>query len=173
MAAITTVRDAFLHELSDTYDAEHQLLKAMGQMRRMAKHPAVKEGLTRHIAQTKDQIETLGDAFAALGAEPEKVTCKGAKGLIAEFKGAAKEMKRAELLDGLIVDAGVKAEHYEIATYGGLVEKAKLLNEEKVARLLEKNLAMEVAFERQLHEVEELLGEEAAAKGEELLGHAA
>src|SRR5687768_8089 len=173
MSAITTLHEAFLHEMSDTVDAERQLLKAMEQMRRMAKHPAVKEGLTRHIAQTKEQIENLGDAFAALGEEPEKVTCKGAKGLIAEFKGAAKDMKRPELLDGLIVDAGIKAEHYEIATYGGLVEKAKLMKHDKVARLLEKNLKMEEAFERKFHEVEKQLGAEAAAKGAELLGHAA
>jgi ferritin-like metal-binding protein YciE len=170
VAGIKTLHEAFLHELSDTYDAEHQLLKAMDEMHGMAKHPKVKQGLQQHIAQTKEQVENLDKAFAALGEKPEKVTCKGVKGLVEEFKGAAKEMKTPELLDGLIVDAGVKSEHYEIATYGGLVEKAKLMKHDKVARLLEENLKMEELFEQQLHQVEKQLGQEMSKKPE-LVGH--
>jgi ferritin-like metal-binding protein YciE len=170
VAGIKTLHEAFLHELSDTYDAERQLLDAMTEMRAMAKHPQVKQGLQQHIAQTKQQVENLDKAFANLGEKPEKVTCKGVKGLVAEFKGAAKEMKTPELLDGLIVDAGIKSEHYEIATYGGLVEKAKLMKLDKVAKLLEENLAMEEHFEQQLHQVEKQLGQEMSRKPE-LVGH--
>ena len=107
---------------------------------------------------------------AELGEKPEKVTCKGVKGLVDEFKGAAKEMKTPELLDGLIVDAGIKSEHYEIASYGGLVEKSKLMKHDKVAKLLEENLKMEEQFEQQLHQVEKKLGEEIKKKPE-LVGH--
>jgi ferritin-like metal-binding protein YciE len=167
---IKTLHEAFLHELSDTYDAEHQLLEAMDEMHGMAKHPKVKQGLQQHIAQTKEQVENLDKAFAALGEKPEKVTCKGVEGLVAEFKSAAKEMKMPELLDGLIVDAGIKSEHYEIATYGGLVEKAKLMKHDKVAKLLEENLKMEEVFEQQLHQVEKQLGQEMSQKPG-LVGH--
>lgn len=160
MAGIETLHDAFMHELSDTYDAEHQLAAAMDEMVGMARHPEVKKGLQRHIKETRQQIENLDRAFEALDAKPEKVTCKGVKGLVAEFQGAAKEFKVQELLDGLIVDAGIKSEHYEIASYGGLVEKAKLMGHGDVAELLQQNLTMEERFEQQLRAVDEQLGEE-------------
>lgn len=170
MAGIKTLHEAFLHELSDVMNGEQQLLEAMDEMHGMAKHPQVKQGLQQHITQTKKQVQNLEKAFADLGEKPEKVTCKGVKGLVAEFKGAAKDMKKPELLDGLIVDAGIKSEHYEIATYGGLVEKAKLMKHDKVAKLLEENLKMEETFEQQLHQVEKTLGQEMSTKPE-LVGH--
>ena len=170
MAGIKTLHEAFLHELSDVVDGEQQLLAAMNEMHGMAKHPKVKQGLQQHITQTKKQVGNLEKAFKELGEKPEKVTCKGVKGLVAEFKSAAKEMKTPELLDGLIVDAGIKSEHYEIATYGGLVEKAKLMKHDEVAKLLEENLRMEEQFEQQLHQVEKQLGQEMSKKPE-LVGH--
>ena len=170
MAGIKTLHEAFLHEMSDVMNGEQQLLAAMDEMHGMAKNAQVKQGLQQHITQTKKQVENLEKAFAELGEKPEKVTCKGVKGLVAEFKGAAKDMKMPELLDGLIVDAGIKSEHYEIASYGGLVEKAKLMKHDKVATLLEENLKMEEMFEQQLHQVEKKLGEEMSKKPE-LVGH--
>lgn len=170
MAGIKTLHEAFLHEMSDVMNGEQQLLAAMDEMHGMAKNAQVKQGLQQHITQTKKQVENLEKAFAELGEKPEKVTCKGVKGLVDEFKGAAKEMKTPELLDGLIVDAGIKSEHYEIASYGGLVEKAKLMKHDKVAKLLEENLKMEEQFEQQLHQVEKKLGEEMSKKPE-LVGH--
>jgi ferritin-like metal-binding protein YciE len=172
MAAIKTLRQAFLHELSDAYDGEQQLLTAMQEMEGLATHPGVRSGLQRHIKQTRQQVKNLDRVFKLLKAEPEKVTCRGVKGLVAEFKGAAKDMKAPELLDGLIVDAGVKSEHYEIATYHGLIEKARLMQHDGVVELLSENRAMEEQFEWELHQVGEKLGEEPKRRPE-LVGAAA
>jgi ferritin-like metal-binding protein YciE len=173
LAAIKTMRALFLHEMSDLFDAEHQLMAAMGEMHERAGSRAVKQGLQRHMKETQQQIKNLEAAFKELKEEPEKMKCKGAAGLIAEYKGTAKDIKAPELLDGFICGAGVKAEHYEIESYKGLVDKARLMGQARVAALLEKNLAMEEAFARQLEELDKQLGQQLATAKPELIGQAA
>lgn len=160
MSAIKSMQDLFLHEMSDVYDAEHQLTAAMEEMMATATNAEVKKGLQRHIKETQQQIKNLDAAFKALKAEPEKVKCKGAAGLVAEYNGTAKDIKDATLLDGFICGAGVKAEHYEIESYKGLVDKAKLLGQPKAAELFEKNLAMEEAFATACEELEKKLDQQ-------------
>jgi ferritin-like metal-binding protein YciE len=99
--------------------------------------------------------------------------CKGAAGLIAEYKGTAKDVKVPELLDGFICGAGVKAEHYEIESYKGLVDKAELMGHARVAALLSKNLEMEEAFAAHMEQLEKQLGQQVASARPELLGQAA
>jgi ferritin-like metal-binding protein YciE len=170
MAAIKTMHALFLHEMSDQYSAEQQLSEAMGEMLKMAADPRVKAGLERHIAETAEQIKNLERAFASLDEKPEKMTCKGAAGIIAEFKGSAKDIKPPELLDGFIVGGGLKGEHYEIESYKGLVEKAELMGHAEAAGLLRRNLAQEERFAEQLQQLDKALGERAAADPE-LVGH--
>jgi ferritin-like metal-binding protein YciE len=55
---------------------------------------------------------------------------------------------------GLIL-AGQKAEHYEIATYGGLAQVAKTLRYDKIASILEKTLSEEKQADRSLTELAE------------------
>jgi ferritin-like metal-binding protein YciE len=173
MAAIKTMHALFLHEMSDVYDAEHQLMAAMEEMMSAASNRDVKQGLQRHIKETRQQIKNMDAAFKSLKAEPEKIKCKGAAGLIAEYKGTSKEIKVPELLDGFICGAGVKAEHYEIESYKGLVDKAKMMGHMKAAELFEQNLQMEEAFAKACEELEKKLDEGVRAKGATLIGHAA
>jgi ferritin-like metal-binding protein YciE len=164
MAAIKNMQQLFLHELSDVYDAEHQLTAAMQEMMEQATNAEVKKGLQRHIKETQQQIKNLDAAFKMMKAEPEKIKCKGAAGLISEYKGTAKDIKDPMLLDGFICGAGVKAEHYEIESYKGLVDKAKLLGQTKAAELFETNLAMEEAFASECELLEKNLDQQAASK---------
>jgi ferritin-like metal-binding protein YciE len=170
VAAIKTMHALFLHELSDQYSAEQQLTTAMEEMLELAKDARVRSGLERHIGETAEQIGNLDRAFASLGEKPEKMTCKGAAGIIAEFKGSAKDIKPPELLDGFIVGGGLKGEHYEIESYKGLVEKAELMGHDEAARLLRRNLAQEERFAEELEKLDKALGERAAADPE-LVGH--
>jgi ferritin-like metal-binding protein YciE len=55
---------------------------------------------------------------------------------------------------GLIL-AGQKAEHYEIATYGGLVQLARNLGQEEIAELLETTLDEEKTADETLTTIAE------------------
>ena len=171
MSQIKTLHEAFVHELGDMYDGEHQFTQAMQTMMGMAKSPEVKAGLQEHLAETEKQIKNLEKAFKSVGEKAERVPCKGAAGLVNEFKSAAKEFKSPDLLDGLIVDAGAKAEHYEMASYKGLVEKAELMGHKEAAKLLEENLGMEEKFAKKLEALDKRLGKQLVKEKPELVGH--
>lgn len=172
MAQIKTMHQVFLHELSDMYDGERQLTQAMQEMLDKAENPQVKQGLQRHIQETEQQIKNLDQAFKSLGEQPEKISCKGVSGLVSEFKSTAKDIKEQELLDGVIVAAGMKSEHYEIASYRGLVHKAQLMGHNEAAQFLQQNLQMEERFGQQLEQLGQQLGQQLISQKPELVGHA-
>jgi ferritin-like metal-binding protein YciE len=169
MSTIKTMHDAFLHELSDMYSAEHQFAEAMDGMLELAKAPEVKAGLRQHIKETRQQISNIDAIFELCSAKAESVTCKGAAGIISEFKNGVKDIKEPALLDGFIAAGGLKSEHYEIATYRPLVEQAKLMGHEDAATLLEANLQMEESFAQQLEMVGHKLGQAVADDQPDLL----
>jgi ferritin-like metal-binding protein YciE len=171
VSTIKTMHESFLHELSDTYDAEKQFTQAMQKMLSMAQNPQVKQGLQQHIGETEQQIKNLDQVFSSLGASPEKISCKGAAGIVNEFTSTASDVKAQELLDGFIVGAGLKGEHYEIATYRCLVEKANLMKHTDAARLLQENLKMEEAFAHKLEQLDQQLGKTLVQQKPELVGH--
>lgn len=171
MAQIKTMHQAFLHELSDTYDAEQQLTQAMREMMEMTQNARVKKGLQQHLRETEQQIKNLDQVFQSLKSSPEKVSCKGMAGILAENKSLLDEIKEPALIDGAIVGGGGKVEHYEIASYRGLITKAQLMGHTEAARLLQQNLRQEEAFAQKLEQLEEQLGKEMSRQGARLIGH--
>ena len=67
---------------------------------------------------------------------------------------------------GLIM-AGQKVEHYEIATYGGLAQLAKILGYDEISNLLETTLAEEKEADQNLTSLAENTINESAASEEE------
>ncbi len=149
MAGIKTMHEAFLHELSDAYDAERQFTQAMQEMLGMAQDPQVKQGLQQHLQETEQQIKNVEQVFQQLGARPKRKPCPGIEGIRAEFEEASKgDGGSPELRDLHLLGPAARTEHYEIAAYEGLVTMAKAMGESKAANLLEKNLKQEQAMLR-------------------------
>jgi ferritin-like metal-binding protein YciE len=67
---------------------------------------------------------------------------------------------------GLIL-AGQKAEHYEIATYGGLIQIAKTLGHDDIARLLQQTLEEEKKTDQLLTKIAESSSNQQAAGEQE------
>ena len=145
------LRETFLDELRDLFDAEKQLLKALPKLAKAAENEDLKAAFERHIEETEGQIERLEKVFQEFDEEPRGKRCKGMEGLIEE----GSEMIKEEAGDAALICAAQKAEHYEIATYGSLSAWAKLLGEEKSVELLEQNLEEEKATDEKLTELAE------------------
>src|SRR5207302_7312735 len=126
---ITTAEEKFAHELADMYDAEHQFLEAMGKMRDMAGDAKLRALLEEHMQQTEEQISNLEQVFSAIGKEPERQECMGAKGLIDEATKMMEETGSSELRDAVIAGAATKAEHYEMVSYADLIDGAEMMKQ--------------------------------------------
>lgn len=140
---ITSFDEKFRHAVADIYDAEHQFLDAQQKMLKNANAEELKTLLRDHSEQSKGHIAKLEKVFEMLGETPRRVRCESSRGITAEGE---KEMENAgtpAIMDWVIAGAQAKIEHYEIASYRGLIIGAKILDNPEIVALLEQNLQQE------------------------------
>lgn len=145
-----TLHDAFIDELRDTYDAEKQLIKALPKLAKAASAAKLRAAFTSHLNQTRGQVRRLEKAFASLGEKPRGKHCEGMAGIIKEGNTVISEGFDDMTMDALLIAAGQRAEHYEMAAYGTLVAWAKIMGHAEAARLLQLNLEEEGAADQKL-----------------------
>jgi len=148
---MSTLRETFIEEIADLYDAEKQLLKALPKMAKAAGHEELKSGFETHLEETQTHVERLEEVFEAFGEKPRAKKCKGMQGLIQEGEDLIKKDEG----DAALICAAQKVEHYEIAAYGSLKSWAELLDQEDAAALLDETLNEEKATDDKLTQVAE------------------
>ena len=137
--------------LKDTYDAEHQIIKALPSMIKAVESDELKEALESHLEETRGHVERLEKVFGIFDESPKRKKCKGMEGLLAE----GEELVGEDMGDAALISAAQKVEHYEIAAYGSLASWAKLLDEDEAVDLLEETLSEESSADEKLTEVAE------------------
>src|SRR5580692_8944310 len=138
------LKDVLLDELRDMYSAENQLVKALPKLAKGAKNAKLKELFTKHLEETKGQVERLKQVFASLEEKPTGQHCNGMEGVIEEGKDALEKDEEGASFDSGIIGAALRTEHYEIAGYQAVIAMATTLNLPKAVRLLNANLKEEL-----------------------------
>lgn len=167
MAALDDLRDLFVDELRDIYDAEHRITKALPKMRKAAGSDELQDAFDLHLQETEGQIARLEQVFDLLDEPAKRKKCDGILGLIEEGQKMMEEDADQSVLDAALVSAAQKVEHYEIASYGTLRTYARLLGQDEVASLLEQTLDEEKATDEKLTSLAEAGINEAARAGED------
>ena len=163
---MSKLRETFLDELADLYDAEKQLIKALPKMAKAAAHEELKDAFETHLEETQEHVNRLEQVFRAFGSKPKGKKCKAMQGLIEE----GEEIIDEEMGDAALICAAQKVEHYEIASYGCLQSWATLLEENESADLLQETLDEEKATDEKLTQTAESainLEDENEQEGEE------
>ena len=137
---LDTLKELYVNELRDLYNAEGQLVKALPKMAKAASSDELKEAFEKHLEQTKGHVERLEEVFEELGEKTKGKTCQAMKGLIEEGSEVLKADGEDSVLDAAIIVAAQKVEHYEIAGYGSVRTFAQLLGQDKSAELLQQTL---------------------------------
>lgn len=131
----------FMDSLKDIYWAEKALTKALPKMSKNATSEELKKAFDQHLEITKSQVERLEQVFQALGEKAQAKKCEAMEGLVEESESIIGETKDDTFTrDAALIIAAQKVEHYEIATYGGLVQLAKTMNKGNIAKMLETTL---------------------------------
>jgi ferritin-like metal-binding protein YciE len=150
------LEDYFVDALKDIYWAEKALTKALPKMSKSATSKELKSTLDEHLSVTKKQITRLEQVFKELGKKAQGKTCEAMKGLIEESESIISETKDdTSTRDAALIIAAQKVEHYEIASYGGLVQLAKTMNKKGIAKTLETTLNEEKQADELLTKVAE------------------
>jgi ferritin-like metal-binding protein YciE len=161
--SITEPRELLVHELADMMSSENIIVKMLPELQKEATDPEAKEAFKHHEAETRKQIKRLEEVFKTLGEKPEPTTCYATEGLKQEHEHLHKEKPSEEVLALAGLLGAAKTEHYEIASYSGLVQLAKALGEKDVAALLQETLDEETAMAKKVEALAKAAGKEAAA----------
>src|ERR1700722_3802470 len=121
------LKDLFLDELADIYDAEHQTVKALPKMAEAATCDKLKKVILAHLKETEGHVKKLEQVFQSFGEKAKGKTCKATVGLLEEGDGIAANFKGSPAINAALISAAQKVEHYETASYGCLHEWAGLL----------------------------------------------
>ena len=127
--SMDSLKDLYIDELKDLYNAENQLVKALPKMAKKASAPELKRAFQDHLEQTKGHVDRLEKIFKGLGEKPSGKTCKAMKGLVEEGAEIIKEDGDPSVLDAALIGAAQRVEHYEIAGYGVVRTFASLLGD--------------------------------------------
>lgn len=146
----------FTDQLNDVYYAEQQLLKALPKMAQASTTEELEDAFEDHTKQTERHVKRLEKVFQLIGKNPEGKTCEAMDGLIREGESIIKETKGGSMTrDCALIIAAQKVEHYEIATYGGLVQLAITMGLHRAADILDKTLLEEEDTDALLTEIAE------------------
>ena len=163
--AIESLRELYLEELKDTYNAEQQILKALPKMEEAASHNELKQAFRQHRQQTEEQSRRLERIFDSLDEKPTGKKCKGIEGIIDEGDEMMKDAKDNDTRDAALIAAAQRVEHYEIAAYGTLRTYARQLGRDQDATLLQETLNEEGETDKRLTRLaESTINREAAAR---------
>ncbi len=153
--ALNSLRDLWIEEMRDLYNAENQLLKALPKMAKKASSEELKEAFESHLGETETHVERLEQIFQTLGEKPSGKTCKAMKGLVEEGSEMMKEKGPASVIDAGLIAAAQRVEHYEMAGYGVARTFAGILGEDEAEDLLQETLDEEGAADEKLTEIAE------------------
>jgi ferritin-like metal-binding protein YciE len=159
----------FTDSLKDIYWAEKHLTKTLPKMKKKATTDELKSAIEEHLAQTEEHVKRLEQVFEICGKKAQAKKCDAMEGLIKEGDSIVEETEDNSMTrDAGIIMAAQKVEHYEIATYGSLVQFAKTLGMDKAAEILHKTLDEEKQADEKLTEIAEWhVNKEAGQENEE------
>lgn len=150
------LKEFFTDQLEDLLWAEKKLVKTLPKMQEAATSAELKDAFGNHLIETQNHVSRLEQVFGIIGEEVDTTKCAAMAGIVDEGEDIISETEKgtAQRDVGLIF-AGQKAEHYEIATYGGMVTLAKTLGYEDAAEILWKTLEEEKAADSLLTQIAE------------------
>jgi ferritin-like metal-binding protein YciE len=157
----SSLRDLFIIELSDLYDAENRLIKALPKLAKASSSKSLRGAFEEHLEKTKEHAARIERIFANLDMPAKREKCKGMQGLVSESNDLLKKKLSPDVQDAGIIAAAQRVEHYEIAAYGCTRTYAELLQNRQAVDLLEQTLQEEKDADKKLTELAQQINVEA------------
>lgn len=162
-----SLRQLYIDELRDLYNAETQLTRVLPKMAKASSNSELRQAFEEHLRQTSEQVSRLEQVFEMLDEKPTGSKCRGMEGLLKEGAETIQtEDYEDAVMDAAIIAAAQKVKHYEIAGYGTAREFARILGEDKHVFLLEQILGEEKQTDEKLTQLAGEINVQAQEAGE-------
>jgi ferritin-like metal-binding protein YciE len=150
------LQEFILDSLKDIYWAEKHLTKALPKLLKAATSEELKQAFQEHTTVTQEQVGRLEQVFELLGKKPQAKKCEAMEGLTKEAESIIEETEKgSKTRDVGLIMAAQKVEHYEIATYGSLVQITKTMGMTEISDILAETLAEEKETDQLLTDIAE------------------
>lgn len=159
----------FTDALKDMYWAEQAIIEGLKKLQQAATNEELTEAFEDHEMETKKHVSRLEKVFEQMNLPAEGKKCAAMEGILKEADEVIKHTPEGSATrDAGLIIAAQKVEHYEIASYGGLVAIAHTLGQTKAAKLLQKTLDEEEETDLHLTDIAETaINFEAAEESDE------
>ena len=161
---LQTLKDLYIHELKDLFNAEQQLVRALPKMAKAASNQELAAGFQEHLEQTKGHAQRVEQILSSHQQTTRGPKCKGMEGIVAEGAEMIEEEADVEVKDAGLIAAAQRVEHYEMAGYGTARTYAELLGDQEGAKLLGLTLEEERQTDQKLSKLAKSAVNVAAAK---------
>jgi ferritin-like metal-binding protein YciE len=151
--AIASLKDLYLDELGDLYDAEMQIIRHLPRLAEQTRAPELREALIKHTQESRLHLERLDLIFTHWSERSRSRPCAGLSGIVQESDDRLNQVTTADARDAAIVGVARRIEHYEMAAYGCARAYARRLNRPDEERLLQETLDDEIRTDRRLTEI--------------------
>jgi ferritin-like metal-binding protein YciE len=152
---IGSLKDLYIDELGDLYDAETQMIRELPRLAEAARAPELREALKKHCDESRLHLERLELIFTHWGERRRQKPCAGLAGIVQEADNRLNQEATEDARDAAIIGVAQRIEHYEIAAYGCARTYARRLNRPDEARLLQETLDEEGRADRKLTAIAE------------------
>jgi ferritin-like metal-binding protein YciE len=153
--AIASLKDLYLDELGDLYDAETQIIRHLPRLAEQAHTPELREALMKHCDESRLHLERLELIFTHWSERRRSRPCAALAGIVQEADDRLVQVTTDDARDAAIIGVAQRIEHYEIAAYGCARTYARRLNRTDEARLLHETLQDEGRADGRLTEIAE------------------
>ncbi|MBV8251542.1 MAG: ferritin-like domain-containing protein [Chitinophaga sp.] len=151
------LNDFFEEQLGEIYWAEKKLAKVLPKLEKAATASELKECFHKHAEQTHNHVTRLENIFEQMGKKSHATKCPAMAGITEEESDIIDDTQEGSShRDAALIMTAQKAEHYEIATYGGLKELAKTMGYDDIAEILNETLNEEKETDKKLTRVAEM-----------------
>ncbi|KUP96973.1 YciE/YciF ferroxidase family protein [Thermobifida cellulosilytica] len=156
-------RDLFVFELSSMYTGEKKIDALLDEVCQTVDDDQLVRMLRDHQKETQQQARNLEQCFQQIGESPREVPCPVVDAIHQEFRQFVGMNPAPQVLAMFALAGADKVEHFEIAAYRGLVNKAMLMGETMCMQLLETNLLQEEETAGKLERYANEMGRKALA----------
>jgi hypothetical protein len=110
--AIGSLKDLYLDELADLYDAETQMIRALFRLAELARAPELRDALTKHHDESRLHLERLELMFTHGGERRRERSCAGLAGIVQEADKRLEQVSTDDARDAAIIGAAQRRGQY-------------------------------------------------------------
>ena len=147
---MVTIRELYVAELTDLYDAEQQVLRELPLLAAGSTSPELRDIFDEHYRQTQRHVDRLEGLFRYLDERPRGSGCRALRAIIEDARIRNNRLDRGTALDAALIAVAQRIEHYEIGGYRSARTYAESLLDVSGAEVLQETLAEEDGMDGRL-----------------------